>query len=383
MQYDLLLQGGRVIDPAEGVDAVADVAFSAGRVAAVGANLPTAAATEVRDVSGKLVAPGLIDLHTHVYWGATSLGVEAESVARRSGTTTLVDAGSAGAGNYPGFQCFIAEATPLRIYAFLNISFAGIFGFSKVFNYPECGDIRLLEPTECLRVAREYPETILGIKVRVGQHASAASGTAPLLLASEVATELGLPLMTHIDVPPPSRDEVLAVLRPGDILTHCFRPFPNASIDGRGEIRETIRQAREQGISFDIGHGMGSLSFEVARAMIEQGFLPDTISSDVHQLCVDGPAFDNLVTLSKFLCLGMSLSGVIRAATATPAKILGLPDLGTLRVGASGDAAVLSLESGDFSYQDATGAVLSGDQRLRSELTVLAGGIWHEQETGR
>ncbi|MBM3516272.1 MAG: amidohydrolase family protein, partial [Alphaproteobacteria bacterium] len=201
---------------------------------------------------------------------------------------------------------------------------------------------------------------------------------APLDLAVEVAEELGLPVMTHIDTPPPSRREVLDRLRPGDILTHCFRPFPNAPIDRRRALRTEVREARERGIIFDIGHGKGSFAFPVGRAMLEQGFLPDVISSDVHSLSARGPAVDLAETMSKFTCLGMGLVEVIAAVTAGPARALRRPDLGTLRVGAVGDATVFELREGRFTYVDAPGEHMVGTHRIAPRLMVVGGRLWHE-----
>jgi dihydroorotase len=245
--YDLLLKGGRVIDPAQGLDGVLDVAFQDGLVAAIGADLG-GAARQVRNVAGRIVTPGLIDMHAHVYWGATSLGVDAETIAKRSGTTTFVDAGSAGAGNFAGLRKFIVEPAAPRILAYLNISFPGIFGFSKNVMVGECEDLRLLDSRECLALAEKNLDLIVGIKARVGAKAGGSSGLAPLLLAIEVAEELDLPVMAHIDFPPPGRKEVLEALRPGDVLTHCFRPFPNAPVTRGNRIREDILEAHRRGI---------------------------------------------------------------------------------------------------------------------------------------
>jgi len=240
-------------------------------------------------------------------------------VARRSGTTTFVDAGSAGPGNFHGFRRHVIEPSPLRIIPYLNVSFPGIFAFSASVMVGECADLRLLDPRECVRVIGSNRDLIAGVKVRVGRNADGASGAAPLDIAVEVAEETGLPVMAHLDNPPPSRLEVLSRLRRGDILTHCFRPFPNAPVQGDGQIREEVLEARRRGVIFDIGHGGGSFGFRTAEAMLAAGFLPDAISSDVHTLSVNGPAFDQLVTMSKFLCLGMELVDVIRASTAAPA----------------------------------------------------------------
>jgi dihydroorotase len=374
MGLDLVLRGGRVVDPSQGIDKVADVGFKDGRVAEVGERLTGG---EIRDVSGLIVTPGLMDLHTHVYWGGTSLGVDPLRLAR-GGCTTLVDAGSAGPGNYPGFlEHVIRPSSPVKILAYLNVSFAGIYGFARRVMVGESGDLRLMAPAEAVEVASANRDTIVGIKVRVGLNASQFSGIVPLDIARQTAEELGLPMMVHIDHPPPTLEEVLARLRPGDILTHCFRPFPNNPATADGRVRDAVIEARNRGILFDIGHGMGSFAFGTARAMLDNGFAPDCISSDVHALCIDGPAFDLLTTISKFLCLGMKLEDVVRAATEAPAKAMRRGDLGSLRPGAPGDASILDLESGAFDYVDVTGERMTGEWRLRPRGVVLNGQPWN------
>jgi len=374
---DLVIAGGRVLDPGSGIDRIADVGFADGKVAAIGDGLVSGATRQVVDAAGRIVVPGLIDLHSHVYWGGTSLGVDADAIAVESGTTTFVDAGSAGAGNFIGFRRHVIERSTVRILAYLNISFAGIFAFSKNVMIGECIDIRLCDPREAVAMAREHLDVVVGLKVRVGRIAGGTSGAAPLDIAIDAADRLRLPVMAHIDHPPPSRREVVERLRPKDVLTHCFRPFPNAPIDGARNIAAEIEEARARGVIFDVGHGMGSLGFETAAAMIEHGFLPDVISSDVHVLSIDGPAYDNLVTVSKFICLGVPLPAAIGMATAAPARALGRSDLGSLRVGAVGDAAVLELMEGRFTYVDAMGETLVGKHRLKSH-GVAIGGRWHE-----
>ncbi len=371
---DLVLKGGRVIDPAQAIDRVTDIAFAGGKVAAIGDGL---SGKDTRDVRGKIVSPGLIDLHTHVYWGGTSLGVEAELVARSGGVTTFIDAGSAGPGNFHGFRRHVIETSPVRILPFLNVSFPGIFAFSKAVMVGEAADMRLLDAREAVRVAREHEDLVLGVKVRVGKSASGDSGIMPLDIALDVAEETGLPLMAHLDAPPPSRHEVVSRLRKGDILTHCFRPFPNAPVGVDGRVRDEILAARERGVIFDIGHGGGSFGFGTTRKMLAAGFLPDVISSDVHVISIEGPAFDLLTTMSKFLCLGVDLPTVIKLATVNAAAAIGRPELGTLAVGSVGEATVIDRASGSFDYADSIGERMMGTERLLSAGVVLAGRWWH------
>ena len=374
MTYDLLIRNGRVIDPVQNLDATLDIAFAGGKIAKLAPAIGEPATRNI-DGAGHLVLPGLIDSHTHVYWGGTSLGVDAEEMAARSGTTTFVDAGSAGAGNRAGFVRHVIERTAPRILAFINVSFPGIFGFSREVMVGENTDLRLLSARECVRVAREFGDAIVGVKARVGFNAGGASGIAPLDIAIEIAEELDLPVMAHIDFPPPSRDEVLSRLRPGDILTHCFRPFPNAPVDGKRKVRDTIRKAHQRGVLFDIGHGYGGFAFEPGKAAMEQGIMPDILSSDVHVLSKDGPAYDILHIMNKFWAVGMDLDAVIRAVTTTPAAAL-RPELGTLAEATPGDATLVRIEDGSWDYRDVLGATVTGKQRLTLAGTIIGGKLW-------
>jgi len=376
MPFDLVLQKGRVIDPSQGIDRITDVAFADGKVAAIGDGLDAAGA-DIRDVSGQIVTPGLIDLHTHVYWGGTSLGVDAEAYARQSAVTTSVDTGSAGPGNFPGFRKHVIEPSEVRILAYLHVSFAGIYAFSNRIMVGESHDMRLMAAQDAVEVADANRDVVVGIKVRIGRHASGDSGIAPLDIALQVSDELGMPMMVHIDEPPPSYEAVVDRLRPGDVLTHCFRPFPNAPITGKGKIKPEVIAARERGVIFDIGHGMGSFSWKTARAMLEQGFAPDTISSDVHALCIEGPAFDQVTTMSKFLHLGMPLNEVIAASTLNAAKALDRPELGTLKPGSPGDASILSIRNGAFPLEDSRNGIVTAEERIFADGVVVAGKWWH------
>jgi dihydroorotase len=376
MAFDLILKGGRIIDPSQQLNRVADVGFAAGKVAAIGKELSGETKTVLRDVSGCLVTPGLIDLHTHVYWGGTSLGIDADQYCRASGITTTVDAGSAGPGNFAGFRKHVIEKNAVRILAYLHISFAGIYGFSKNVMVGESEELRLMAPADAVEVARMNRDVIVGIKVRVGRHASGGSGVVPLDIALKAAGEAGIPLMCHIDHPPPNYEDVLERLRPGDVLTHAFRPPPNAPIDDEGKVSDAAFCARQRGVLFDVGHGKGSFAFNTARTMLRNGFYPDTISSDVHSLCIDGPAFDLVTTLSKFLCIGMPLDRVIAAATVNAATCIKRPNLGTLGIGSVGDASILSIHHGRFDYVDSVGEHMYGDRRIVAKRAVMAGHCW-------
>jgi len=183
--------------------------------------------------------------------------------------------------------------------------------------------------------------------------------------------------MVHIDEPPPSYEEVLDAMRPGDVLTHCFRPFPNTPATPQGTVKQAVLDARARGVLFDVGHGMGSFSFKTARAMLANGFLPDTISSDVHALCIEGPAFDQVTTLSKFLCMGLDLPTVIKLSTETAGMALQRPELGTLKPGVPGDASILSVDEGSYTYADVLGETMEGDRKINARGAVVAGRWWH------
>lgn len=367
--HDLVLKGGRLLDPAIGLDAVADLGLSGDVISGVGEGL---AGREVRDCAGLIVTPGLIDLHTHVYWGGTALGVDPLAYARQSAVATLIDTGSAGPGNYAGFAAHVIAPSPVRILAYLHVSIAGVFAFSKEVMMGESEDLRLMAPRSAVEVAKAHPDTVIGIKIRLGRHTSGQHGLTMLDYALDVAEETGLPIMAHIDEAPPSFGALCAALRPGDVLTHAFRPYPNAPLIG-GRIRDEVLAARERGVIFDIGHGKGSFSFATARAMLDQGFPPDVISSDVHALCIDGPAYDLVTTMTKFLHLGMALEDVIRATTTAPAAALGRPDLAALKVGAPADASILSLQDRTTPLTDVLGVTEEGARVLSAEGLVIGG----------
>ncbi|MBI3974420.1 MAG: amidohydrolase/deacetylase family metallohydrolase [Chloroflexi bacterium] len=396
-RYDLLLQGGEVFDPEQERRYLADVAIANGRIAAVARDIDPSSAERVIDVRGKLVTPGLIDLHAHGYWGVTYDGLLVDAVAGRSGVTTWVDAGSAGAATFPGFRRYVIAPSRTRIIPFLNLCAIGII-YRGV---QEFTDLRFADVSFAVEMVEEHRDLIAGIKLRLGRSIVEGNDDHPIWLAREVADLTGLPIMVHIGEPPPTLPRILAALGPGDVVTHCFRgsPWGVGSILVRGAVRPEVRAARERGVRFDVGHGAGGFSFAVARAALDAGFLPDTISSDLHQVSIRGAARDLPNVLSKFLALGMPLEAVIRRATLAPAQVIqqtgrgkgshdtsGAParggaadrdGLGTLRVGAPADIAVFELEHGEFEFVDTLGQCLAGTQRLVNVLTIRAG---HEMD---
>ena len=337
-----------------------------------------------------LVAPGLIDLHTHVYHKATSYGVDPDAIALRSVLTTMVDAGSAGAGTFAGFRDFVMRGARTRLLAWLNISFAGIFAFERGVMVGEAANRDLLSVEHCRAVAQANSADIVGIKVRLGGAVSGDVGLEALDRAIVVAGSLGLPVMTHIGGPQPGYAEILARMRRGDVLTHCFRPAPNAPVDDQGKVLPALREARARGVLFDIGHGMGAFSFASTEAALAEGFAPDIVSSDVHALTVEGPGWDLLHVMSKLLNCGIDLADLIRMTTDAPARAMrragggssgsgssGAESLGDLAVGSLADLTVLRVAEVPLAFVDVSGARRDGLRLLRPVGLVRAG-VWHE-----
>lgn len=349
----------------------ADIAILDGRIEAIG-DIGRETADIERDLTGSIVLPALTDLHTHIYWGGTSLGVRPEAVAHRSGTGVFVDAGSAGAGNFEGLSEFIFAPSPFHIFAFLNISFPGIFAFSRRVMVGECEDLRLLDVESCIEAAQRYRHEIVGLKVRAGRKAAGQNGQPALEMALKVARALDLPVMCHVDLAPPTIEEVLQQLRPGDIVTHCCRPDPNAATHD-GHVIDAAWSARQRGVKFDIGHGMGGFSFKVCREMLSDGFVPELISSDIHCMSVDGPAFDVLTTVNKLIALGLDVDVALAAATRNPADIIRRPDLGRLRAGEQANLAVLRWKEEPWRFLDALGATLDVSRRLICDGLIVKG----------
>ena len=350
--YDLLIAGGQVIDPGQGLSAVRDVAILHGRIARVDENIPATQARQVFDARHKIVTPGLIDLHSHVYEHGTPLGVNSDLVGIQSGVTTIVDAGTTGASMFPGFRRFVIDGARTRIYALLNISTAGCCT-DEIYLDP-----RLINTRAVLRIIDAHRDLILGLKVRVrGRHEDLAHDLSVMKTAREIADQTGLPIMMHWSTEP----DLLAILKAGDILTHPFNPPSENSSNVFGsqftqadEVLPQILELEDRGIFTDGQLATTHHQWEVSERATRQGWFPNVISTDVARNPDRTPA-SVLLPMSQFLHLGLSLEGVIERVTTTPAKVLNYPErVGSLEPGSLADVALLELEEGMFTFGDST-----------------------------
>lgn len=377
-EFSLLIKGGHVIDPKNGVDGIMDVAVADGKIAQVAPAIEASRAERVADASGLYVVPGLIDLHAHVFWGtednaAYSSGYSAvppDSHSFRSGQTTLVDVGGAGWRNFPQFKSQVIDRSRTRVLSFLNIVGSGMKGGPIEQNL---GD---MDPKLTAMRARQHPELIVGIKVA---H-YAGSEWEPVTRAVEAGREANVPVMVDFGghTPPLALEDLLLKhLRPGDILTHAYAHVGGRIpiVDEQGNVRPYVLEARKRGIIFDVGHGGGSFLYRQAVPATKQGFYPDVISTDLHVGSMNSGMKNILNTMSKFLNLGMPLRDVIRANTAKAADVIKQSGLGHLAVGAEADIAVLGLRRGTFGFIDTAGGKATGDQKLECELTVKGGQV--------
>jgi dihydroorotase len=366
-----------VIDPSQGLSARRDIAISGHTIARLAPSIPETEARQVLDARAKIVTPGLIDIHVHVYDGVAPLGIPADPTCIAKGVTTVVDAGSAGAHTFPGLRKYVINVVDTRVYALLNISVVGQSTLSRDNPHGELLDLRYANPKLAVRTIEKNRDVILGIKIRLSRNIAGDHDLAALKIAREASDAVDLPLMVHIgETRSPLRD-ILAMLKKGDVITHSFRGGEGGILDNNGRILPEVRAAVSRGVHLDIGHGAGSFSFDTAEKAIKQDLLPGTISSDVHQFNVNGPVFDLATTLSKFLHLGLSLEQVIERAATNPANTFGFPKgLGTLREGAEADVAAFQLAEGDFEFVDALRQKRMGHRKLVPVATVKAGKIY-------
>jgi dihydroorotase len=375
--YDLLIRGGRVIDPAQDLSALHDIAIVGHTIAKVAADIPEADALHVLDVHGSIVTAGWIDVHVHVYDGVAPLGIPPDPNCVAKGVPTVLDAGSAGAHTFPGLRKYVIDVATTRVRALLNISVVGQSTLSPDNPHGELLNLNYANPDLAVRTIERNRDVILGVKVRLSRNIAGDNDLRALHLARQAADAVKLPLMVHIgDTHAPLAD-LLPVLRGGDVITHCFHGREGGILDERGRVVPEVLATVARGVHLDVGHGAGSFSFDVAERAIRQGLLPGTISSDLHQFNIHGPVFDLATTLAKFLHLGLTLEQVIARVTTHPAHTFGFPaGLGTVREGAEADLAVFSLQEGDFTFTDALGQRRVGHRRFSPVATVKSGRLY-------
>ncbi len=366
-RYDVLIKGGRVIDPSENLSAVRDVAITGGKISRVAADIPRSSGRRVISAGGHIVTPGLIDIHVHIYDGVVRFGIPADVVGVAKGVTTLIDGGSAGATTFPGFRKYVVNNAATRVLSLLNISSIGLTHSN------ELALLSYADVEAAVRTIEDNRDVIVGMKVRMTPNIEGGRDREALALALEACGATGLPLMVHIGGSPSPLSELLRMLRPGDVVTHAYRAR-GSILDEDGVVLAAAREASERGVFFDIGHGRGNFSFGTAEKIVEQGVFPDVISSDVHEGNAAGPVFGLPTTLSKFLHLGMTLEQVIASATSTPARIFGRSQsLGTLREGAEADVALFRVSEGAFEFIDSAGDQRTGSRLLQPFATFKGG----------
>ncbi|MDZ7779442.1 MAG: amidohydrolase/deacetylase family metallohydrolase [Gemmatimonadota bacterium] len=365
--HDVVVRGGRLLDPAQGIDAVRDIGITRGRVTDIAEQLSIDDVSHVVDARGKLVTPGMIDVHTHVYPGVPTLGIDPDLVGIARGVTTVVDAGSAGAVSFPGFRDYVARPARTRVYGLVNMSRTGMTAPN------ELALLDYVDVDAVVRTIEESPEVAVGIKVRMLSGIEDRADIEVMRRTREAADRAGVPVTVHIGGQSSPLPRILEFLRPGDVITHAFRRTGSILDDG-GRVYPEVREAIENGVWLDIGHGRGNLDFDVAERILDQGVRPQLISSDVHDGNVTGPVFDLPTNVSKFMALGMSLEECVAACTDTAAKVFAYgAELGTLRPGAAADVSVFEVVEGDYTFVDATGNTRPGSRRLVPYVTLRDG----------
>ena len=381
-KFDLLIKGGDVLDPSQKLRGVRDIGIRNGVIEAVQADIPAERALKVLNASGKLVTPGLVDLHCHTFPYGSGIGIPADELAPFQGTTTAVSAGDAGANNFAAFRRFIVGSTRTRLYGFVHIANIGLAGFPV----PELYNIDFAIPEIAARTVAENADIVIGVKVRMSENVIAQHGLEPLkraIRACEMSGVSNARVMCHIGGVESTElmSRILELLRPRDILTHCYSGAPNlagkfTNIVENGKILQAAVDAKKRGVVFDIGHGGGSFDYTIAEAAIAQGVPPDTISSDMHVFSGNTPGMPYLTwVMSKFLNMGFSLEDVVSMSTINAARAIDkLPKLGTLQIGAPGDVTMLEIVEGPVEFVDTRNNKRAGKVYLKPAQTV-AGGI--------
>ena len=372
-QYDIVIEGGRVIDPSQKLDRICSVAIAKGRIAAIDEQIDSSGARNSIDARGQIVTPGLIDLHVHVY-RHSPFGLDPDPLCPAGGVTTMLDAGTAGSCNFGPFRRETIDRAETQILSLVNLSCIGLVAA----DVGELLDRRYADPDGVVETIREHSDVAVGVKIRAGKHiiGDGQQGWDNLNDAIRAARDAGVWLMVHIGECPMSLSELSNALAPGDCITHCFKGGSTRVTDDNGRIWDDVRSAAERGVIFDVGHGFGSFQWDVAEASVEQGFLPTTISTDLHTRNIHGPVYDMPTTMSKFLVLGVPMETVIEMSTTRPAEILNCAgDIGTLRVGSVADVAILEQNEGRFRFTDSYRQERIGSTLLTAAATIRRGEI--------
>jgi dihydroorotase len=376
-KYDLVLRGGHVIDPRNGLDAVRDLAIAGGKVAAVAPHIDAAEAFKTVDVTGLYVTPGLVDIHVHVFAGggekdsyAGDNSVYPDGFTLRAGVTTVADAGCAGWRNFEEFRERVIERSRTRVLAFLNIVGSGMRGPAYEQNLAD------MEAAPTAEMALRHPGLVVGIKTAHYE----GPEWAPVERAVEAGTKANIPVMVDFGAnrtERPLAELVTRKLRPGDIYTHVYSGLRGEQ-DPSGHVNPGLLEGRKRGVIFDVGHGGGSFAWRIAVPAIKEGFLPDSLSTDLHIGSMNTGMKDLLNVMSKFLAMGLPLEDVVRRSTWNPAREIKHEELGHLSVGAIADVTVLRLENGSFGFVDSFGARLKGTQKLTCEMTLREGKVLYD-----
>ena len=370
--YDLIITGGRIIDPSQKFDQIADIGIRNQKIVEIKPQLTKKSAQTI-NASGKIITPGLIDLHAHCYPQASAIGLPADELVYLTGTTTFVDAGDAGANNFSAFKHYIAAQARSRMYAFLHISSIGLAGFPV----GEMKNIEYANIDLAARTLNENSDILLGIKVRESLDVVGENGIEPLrraVLAAERSGVKGARVMCHIGNAPGDLSVLLDTLRPGDILTHAYSGAGNNTVQN-GKLIAAALEAKKRGVIIDVGHGGGSFDFTIAEPAIQQGLIPNTISSDLHAYSGNSPSIPYLPNvMSKFLTLGFTVNEVIAMTTSHPGKIINRdPLLGTLKNGASADITIFDLIEKPTEWLDTKGNKRAGQMAFVPFQTIRGG----------
>ena len=383
-KYDLVIRGGEVLDPGSRLRGVRDIGIRNGLIEAVDTSIPADRATRTLNAAGRLVTPGLVDLHSHVFPYGSAIGIPPDELVQHQASTTAVSAGDAGANNIAAFRRFIVGSQRTRLYAFVHIANIGLAGFP----IPELYNIDYARTEDAARALAENADLVVGIKVRMSENVIARHGLEPLrraIRACELSRVPGAKVMCHIGGVETAdlMSQILDLLRPRDILTHCYSGAPNlggqfTNIVQGGKLLPAALEAKRRGVTFDVGHGGGSFDYTVAEAAIAAGAPPDTISSDIHVFSGNSPGMPYLTwVMSKFLNMGFSLEQVVAMATVTPARAIGkLAKLGTLEPGAPADVSILEVVEGPVEFVDTRNNKRSGKVHIRPVQTVAAGTVF-------